>query len=197
MEHECERKASTREKILNATLSIMGKEGLHKVTIKKIANMAQVNIAAVNYHFGSKDNVIDEATKILTQKLKSCFELLDDKRITPEERLRNFLRCYSAATLEYPDVLRNFVNHSINNYDTPVEYVRFIKEEGLPKIKNTLREAGAEEDDEALFMKCFQLVSAMEFPILLGKQMEYFSGISYHCGDIRDKYIELLIKTAF
>lgn len=50
---------STKQKILQAAMDIIAAEGLEKTTVRKIAARAGVNIAAVNYHFGGKDAVIN------------------------------------------------------------------------------------------------------------------------------------------
>jgi TetR/AcrR family transcriptional regulator, regulator of cefoperazone and chloramphenicol sensitivity len=194
---DTENKTSTSERILQATLSIIGNEGFQKITIKKIAELAEVNIAAVNYHFGSKDNVINEAMKILTRKLMKCFEMLDDKEILPKERMRKFLLKYSDTALEYPDVFRNFISDTINNNDKTFEYIEFLKYEGIEMIKATLIEAGIKENEDILSMKTFQMLSTLEIPILLGNKMKYLSGIDYSMKDVRSKYIEVTIKWLF
>ncbi len=188
-------KQSTRERILEATLNIIGSEGFQKVTIKKIASLAEVNIAAVNYHFGSKDNVIDEVMKVFSKSIIKCFEILENDQIAPEERLKKFLQNYSDATLEYPDIFRNIVNHGIGNCNIQSEYIQFLKETGYGKIANTLKAAGVDENQEVLDMKVFQALSALEFPLLLGNYTQKISGIDYNQKLIRSRYIELILKS--
>lgn len=195
MEIESGCKAATRDRILNATLEIIGNEGFQNVTIKKIAVLASVNIAAVNYHFGSKDNVINEAMKILTQKLMKSFEILDMKEIEPAERLRKFLQDYSDTTVEYPDIFRNYISHSLNDSNIKFDYVEFLKDEGMGKIRCTLEEAGIKEDGDIMYMRIFQMISALEFPVLLGEHMKDFHGINYDYKTVRNKYIDLLLKS--
>ena len=43
---------NTKDRILNSTLYIIGKEGFQNVTIRKIAATADVNVASINYYFG-------------------------------------------------------------------------------------------------------------------------------------------------
>jgi AcrR family transcriptional regulator len=188
-------KQSTRERILEATLNIIGSEGFQKVTIKKIASLAEVNIAAVNYHFGSKDNVIDEVMKVFSKSIIKCFEILENNQMAPEERLKNFLQDYSDTTLEYPDIFRNIVNHGIGNCNVQSEYIQFLKDTGYGKIADTLKAAGVKENQEILDMKVFQALSALEFPILLGNYTQEISGIDYNQKFIRTRYIQLILKS--
>ena len=68
-------KPSTKEKILIATEHLLAEHGFDAVSLRDITNTAEVNVAAVNYHFGSKEKL---------------FEAVQCRYINPinEERLR-------------------------------------------------------------------------------------------------------------
>lgn len=189
-------KNSTRKSIIDATLKIIGDEGIQNVTVRKIASLAEVNVAAVNYHFGSKDIAINEALQYLTCKLKDSFRCLGDKELSAEDRLRSFIRSYADAALEHPDVFRNYINHCMYTSALPCEYVEFIKQEGFHELKCTLREIDKQQqhDDNQLLMKCFQIISGIAFPVLLGKQMQVVSGICYDDCETRYQYLDVLLR---
>jgi len=105
------------------------------VTVRKIACLADVNVAAVNYHFGSKDLLINEALKSITQQLKGSFQYLEQEELNPEERLRNFLVNYAATLVKYPDILKNFMMQSINDFPDSGEYEEYLKTRGFLIIK--------------------------------------------------------------
>ena len=50
----------TKEKIIKSAAKLFAKQGFQKTTIKEIARDAEVNIAAINYHFGSKYALIEK-----------------------------------------------------------------------------------------------------------------------------------------
>jgi AcrR family transcriptional regulator len=52
---------STRESLLSAAVVIFARKGYHAATIAEICQSAKANIAAVNYHFGDKENLYKEA----------------------------------------------------------------------------------------------------------------------------------------
>lgn len=195
MENYLKDAVSTRDKILHATLKIIGREGFQNITIKKIADLAEVNIAAVNYHFGSKTNVINEAIKVLNGKLVRCFEVLEQKDIPPVERLRSFLFSYMGSALEYPDVFRNFIYSAINNSLDSGDYIVFLKKEGFEKIRSTINEVGFFMDNEVLVMKMVQMVGSIQLPILLGEHMKQISGMDFEKIEIRNKYVDLMLKS--
>ena len=51
---------STREKILEVAARLFGEVGYHKTSIREIAKQAEVNLAAINYHFNNKENLYCE-----------------------------------------------------------------------------------------------------------------------------------------
>jgi AcrR family transcriptional regulator len=59
-EHQT-RGAATRQRLLAATARVLGRVGPARTTIRRIAAEAGVNVAAINYHFGSKERLVEEA----------------------------------------------------------------------------------------------------------------------------------------
>ncbi|MDU2065122.1 MAG: TetR/AcrR family transcriptional regulator [Sporomusaceae bacterium] len=193
MRCEHDHKQSTREKILLAALDLIGREGVQQVTTRKIAAAAEVNVAAVNYYFGSKDNVINEALVILTNRLTKSFCCLEDVSLEPEERLRRFLYSYAEATLEHADIFRNFMHQMTNYGEVTFEYREFMRRVGWETLKVVLRDITGIEADSVLNMKIFQLFSSLEFPVLLGEQMRELCTFDYENPGDRRQYVELLL----
>jgi len=53
--------SETREKILEAACRLFAEKGYRGTTVAQICRSAQANIAAVNYYFGSKENLYQRA----------------------------------------------------------------------------------------------------------------------------------------
>jgi AcrR family transcriptional regulator len=51
---------STKDRILGAAEELFAQQGFAGTSLREVTSRADVNIAAVNYHFGSKDNLINE-----------------------------------------------------------------------------------------------------------------------------------------
>ncbi|WP_411680890.1 TetR/AcrR family transcriptional regulator [Clostridium thailandense] len=185
---------SAKDRILNATLYIIGKDGFQNVTIRKIADIADVNVASINYHFGSKDNVINEALKCITNKFMNSFQLLDDSQTAPIDKLRIFLRSYSDISVEYPDVFKNFVNQLIYNGTHESEYMMFIRQKGSDSIKNVLKDATGIEDNHTLSLMALQIIGSMIFPVLANDHAKFISELNYKDKMTRYDYVELLIR---
>ena len=50
----------TRDRILKAASEVFADKGYHDATVEDICRHAQTNVAAINYHFGSKDQLYAE-----------------------------------------------------------------------------------------------------------------------------------------
>ncbi|HVZ13903.1 MAG TPA: helix-turn-helix domain-containing protein, partial [Bauldia sp.] len=52
--------ASTKERILTAAEQLFAQRGFDGASLRQLTAAAGVNLAAVNYHFGSKDRLVEE-----------------------------------------------------------------------------------------------------------------------------------------
>ncbi|EQD66424.1 Transcriptional regulator, TetR-like, DNA-binding, bacterial/archaeal domain protein, partial [mine drainage metagenome] len=50
---------STKQRILGAAEALFAQHGFAGASLRQVTTAANVNLAAVNYHFGSKDNLIE------------------------------------------------------------------------------------------------------------------------------------------
>lgn len=51
---------STKDRILGAAEALFAQSGFAGTSLRQVTSRADVNLAAVNYHFGSKENLINE-----------------------------------------------------------------------------------------------------------------------------------------
>lgn len=187
---------TTKEKIIKVTMDIIADEGFQNITIRKIAARAQVNIAAVNYHFGSKDAVIDEALKTVTTQLKDTYSVLADTDVDIIVRLENFLRSYTNILFQYPDVIKNMIDHAIHNrsFKEQAEYAIFLKTEGVDLLKSAIGQMHPEEGEGFLYVKTLHLISALSWPILMGENATEMIGIDLRNDELREMHVKLLLE---
>ncbi len=186
---------TTKDKILEATLEIISNEGFQNVTVRKIAVRAGVNVAAINYHFGSKDNVINEALEYLMVQARDIFKCLKNHRETPEQRLKNLIEKLARNFSKYPDQIKYLIYQSIYEQANPNKFQEYLKTEGIDLIKTTIQQIRPAEDDAALKMRILQLFSCLAFPVLLGNRTLEVFGVELDEPKKRSSYIELLIKS--
>ncbi|MDW8479563.1 MAG: TetR/AcrR family transcriptional regulator [Xanthomonadales bacterium] len=86
----------TRERILSTAERMFAREGLDRVTLRRLTAEAGVNLAAVNYHFGSKDRLVHEVfsrrlDRLNEERLAALEALLARGRPTLRELLAAFV----------------------------------------------------------------------------------------------------------
>ena len=89
-----EQTVPTKERILEAAGDIFGREGFKATTIRRIAEVAQVNIAAINYHFRDKEGlyaaVLEHVFHLGFTRFPSRGGI--EPGMTPEQQLRVFIQ---------------------------------------------------------------------------------------------------------
>jgi AcrR family transcriptional regulator len=95
----------TAERILDAAEKLFAQKGYHTTSMREITSEAKVNLAAANYHFGSKEALLEEVFK---------------RRLIPLNAIRsealNKVKSEAAAGGKKPevaDVLRAFVEPTV------------------------------------------------------------------------------------
>jgi AcrR family transcriptional regulator len=189
-------KRSTKDKIMQVAMDIITAEGFQGITTRKIAARAEVNVAAVNYHFGSKDALIREALRYLSVQLRDTFKVLQREEGEPEALLLEFISSYTQVICKYPDIIKNIVIHAIQ--DMPLEghteYILFVQNEGIGLIKQAIKRISPEIDDNLLTLKALNLISGLSMPFIMGKSIKELLGLDLYSDNIQKKYTALLLE---
>ncbi len=89
----------TKSKILNSAENLFGINGFESVSLRDITSDAGVNLAAVNYHFQSKDHLIDAVIARRIEPVNARrLELLD--AAGPEPTVEKILEAFLRPMLE-------------------------------------------------------------------------------------------------
>ena len=88
----------TRMRLLDAAREVFSQQGFQGATIREICRRADANVAAVNYHFGSKDGLLAEALNFAPLAALQKANIQADA--CPEIRLRLFVRDFMLMLLD-------------------------------------------------------------------------------------------------
>lgn len=187
-------KKEVRQKILEATIICLEKDGLAAVTTRSIASQAGMNVAAINYYFGSKDNLLELA---LEQTIQEAFvnnlkEFWEDPAYDEQKALREFLVFTFSSIFRFPNLSRVHLHGPLLNNDYsgifPGRFTAFLKEL-LEKNRNILP-----PDEEAAQFSLIQMFSAFFLPGLLPGLFQDFLQEDLGAAQVQERFIDFLLS---
>lgn len=92
---------STRERILGVAEALFARHGFAGASLRQVTAAAKVNLAAVNYHFGSKESLIEEVFRRRLDELnRHRLAALATVEGTPGHALEDVLAAFIRPALE-------------------------------------------------------------------------------------------------
>lgn len=92
----------TKQRILDVAERLFVERGFSSTSLRMITTDAEVNLAAVNYHFGSKEGMVEEVLKRrlapLNRERVAALDLLESQGVTPT--VSEILRAYIFAAIK-------------------------------------------------------------------------------------------------
>ncbi|MDU5301383.1 TetR/AcrR family transcriptional regulator [Dialister micraerophilus] len=186
-----------KQKIIDVTSRILRNEGFKKATIRRIAKECNTNIASVNYYFGSKEELIGAALEKMIFNFEAIVSYLDKTDLPVKERLRKYILGYFKLAHQHPALFRSISNPSSNDAkDTYFIYLNLLHDQSWDKFLRNVGELSKINSQPDLEMKCMQIFSAMEYPIIveINRKNSFLS--KYIKNDEQlEKYVEILLQS--
>ena len=91
--------SATKNRILDAAEALFAEQGIGRTSLRQITTTAEVNLAAVNYHFGSKDELLDA---VYARRLKP----MNEERL---RRLESLEHAAGEAAVGVAELIEAFV----------------------------------------------------------------------------------------
>jgi AcrR family transcriptional regulator len=189
--------ASVQGKIIEATIECIEREGIQAVTIRKIAKLAGVNSAAINYYFRSKEKLVDEVKRsTLEHVFEDWREILNDESRTVRERVFLLFTDYMEGAIMYPGISKAHMWEPLidNNYDSLfVKLLNGFLGDLAKKLSLELKRPAKE-----LKLVVVHLFSALSMPVLMPDLFrEFYDGKTFKEAKVRRALIEHVLHLYF
>jgi AcrR family transcriptional regulator len=186
----------TKDRILDAAEMLFATKGFHGTSLRSITTEAEVNLASVNYHFGSKNRLIEAIFERRLQplnrerfaRLGSVRELaaLEERAPTPREILRGFVeptlyfRQYAPGAHHFVTLVGRFFID-----EDKTSRAIFLHQVGplLQLVHAMLCEALPAIDPEVLLWRLHFVLGALGHVMLLGGRIQIDGRELAPCGD--------------
>ncbi|MBU5311446.1 TetR/AcrR family transcriptional regulator [Tissierella carlieri] len=191
---------NTEEKILLAAIELFPVKG--DMTTREIANLAGVNVAAINYHFKSKDNLMKAVEKHYSSMLYDIQnEIINDPSTTLEDKLIIWANHLMEFMFKWPALITVVSSLILQDKEYNPEIInKFFRDVELKdKIQDIISKITGIEDIDILNYKYIQLFSGVLGPIIF-QVLPMISGmkgifIDFSLEEERMKYIKNLVTS--
>ena len=158
--------SDTKQKILDAAEALFAREGYHRTSLRAITGRAGVNLAAVNYHFGSKESLLEAVfarrliplNEVRMEKMQEVVRAALDRGARP--RVADIMRAFIEPTLRFKETspgARDFIMLVARSFAEADDTVRTIFHRLiLPMLQvmiDSLKEALPDASEADLFWK--------------------------------------------
>lgn len=192
-------KEKTKDLIIAKTKELINKNA--DITIKEITDACYINVAAVNYHFGSKDNlialVLEEIVNDLKDEISKEIHKLDPDVIL-KESLAIMLEIIYNFMLNNMGVIRYlFLNNNYQENSANILIDSFFTDNQFTStILNHIMKTFKIEDKRGAYARYMLLFSSFAMPLFIeiakNKDSNIISSISL--DDFRKTYIIEILK---
>ena len=194
----------TRSRLLDAAESLLVELGIEATTLRLITSEAQVNLAAVNYHFGSKEALIAEVfrrrlTWLNEQRLRALDQLetaAGGEPLKPRQILDAFFGVAIKMATDTQSGGRSFMRLLGRTYTEPAGFVRsFLADEyseAIARFKAALIAALPDVPRQEIFWRFHFMLGAMSYAISGADALNIVADVPLDDGDGEALYARLM-----
>jgi AcrR family transcriptional regulator len=186
-------KNSVEEKIINAAIECIEQYGLEGTTNRRIAAIAGVNSAAINYYFRSKDALV---SRVMQLTLKNAFDWEDIARLpgdSARERCAAVFNELMAGGVNFPGITRAHFHDVLTEGNLNIPAVERLNE-FMTNLAADLKERGASLEGAELNLAAAQITAASLMMILVPGLFQKSFGIDLHDEATRQVFIDRLVE---
>jgi AcrR family transcriptional regulator len=176
-----------KQRILQAVIALLGEApDPETITVRQIARRADVGIGLINYHFGSKEALLNEAIGTLMREEAGLDApaLPADAGGAPVERMRTLLKQTTKVALRFPSLGRTLAKYALLGGDYGAERTL------LPLLREHF--GGALSEPE-IRVTAIQIVAPLQVMAVRAEDVEVFAGLDLLDEAVADQVIDRLV----
>lgn len=176
-----------RDKIIQSVRELI-KEGtdIGKITVRAIAKKADVGVGLINYHFGSKDNLMEAVLADLmseTAKEYMANEFTEDF-MPKKDKLKILIKNLYMFSSQYESIMKFLINQCLQRGDMGAELTL------LPLLKQVV---GDEKSEIELRIMAMQILKPIQVSALAPDSFKVYSGFDLYNENQRSKFVDILV----
>ncbi len=163
-----EQRDSTKSKIQEIAMRLFAEKGFEATSVRDIANAAEVNVAAINYHFGNKAGLYEDLMESSYAVLSHQVELIGEEHAKDtEEFVVAIFKMFQEHSESLVNTFKVFLSQP-KELEAVEEKVKMDGPPGHLTLESCVREElNGEVSDESLTWACKVLFSHLIHIILI------------------------------
>jgi AcrR family transcriptional regulator len=180
-----------KEKVIKTTIELIKEYGdTSMITVRDIAKKAGVGLAMINYHFQTKDNLINECLiKIVGQLLENYGTYSSTSEIKPADKMRVIGKGIAAFMVINPGFSRVVIMNDLGSPGIDDNSAKLAKM-FFPVVKDIF---GEQKTDQEILVLLHMIISSIEVGFLRRDVIKETMGIDFSDATQRDNFIEYCI----
>ncbi|MCB4770414.1 TetR family transcriptional regulator [Ancylobacter sp. Lp-2] len=192
--------AATRERILDAARDLFAEHGVQAVSLRELTSHAGVNLAAIHYHFGSKEALLAELFSRSSQPIVQWrLELLAKVRREPDGRpvledvLEAFLRpALSSGRRQNATFVRLRARLALERNEATRRILRDTFDESSQEVIAAIAEALPDLPELELYWRFHFLIGSMFYTMADSGRIQSLSGGKCDPGNVEEVLARLV-----
>lgn len=176
-----------KEAIIRAAIALIDEKGenLNEITIREICKKADVGLGLVNYHFGSKDKLIELCVERMINEVVDRFERLREETegLSPFEKLEYLGNMTLSFMFDRYAVSRISV---LTDMNTPKEYDNTSRT--YEAYLSLVADCRPDWDEETVKRKTFCLITVMQQSFLRHEVIRHAIGTDLTVKEEREAF---------
>ncbi len=183
---------STKEKIISVTIQLIREEkDVKKITMREIAKRADLAVSVINYHFQTKENLINKAVQaIISSVVRGAADKAKETSDDPIIKLENHLKQAVEFIVNNPgiarvSILNNLTKGSIDDNSYQV----------FNSIYAILKEIfGDSKEEITLKMMAHQQLATVQVMFLRSEVFKEQTGFDFFDAKQRERLMDILLN---
>jgi AcrR family transcriptional regulator len=192
-------KPRAKTRLLQAGIKEFSAHGYRGASLRDIANLAETNVAAIKYHFGSKEIFWKEVVSHLYQSLAATILDNDGRNTAPSTRelIRNSTRDYILFSARNPELYRITVLEMIEGG----ERMEWLARHHLREfIERTMAWTSIAQDDGVFprdvppFNLVYVMMGAIQTIFMMAPQIEHSFGVDVFSERQIENHVDSIMR---
>jgi AcrR family transcriptional regulator len=167
----------TKQRIMKATIELIREKNLDGVTMRLIAERANVALSAINYHFQTKENLINQSVNaIIGDIISTWYDRYNSLTGDPVNKLKIMLRSTASFLAKYPRISRISIIYDLLSGGTENDNSMQTNKAYLTALQKIY---GNKKNEQDLKIMVHQIIAAGQVAFLRADVFKRYTGIDF------------------